>query len=467
MARKILLVLLLSLLPLVLLFFPLPAHAIFVIVVNSHSDVINPGDNLCTLREAVRAVNTHSPSGAGGSECQGAPGIDTVVLAAGTYTLTLPGTHENDAATGDLDIKQDVTIQGNGFGCLLNPTCTSINGNTIDRVFDITTTAHVTITKLDIVLGRADGPGGGIYNRGVLALRDVYLSNNSTCVTFCDGGGLYNASGAIAALDTVGFVLNHATHYGGAIYNDGTVTLTNNLFTFDSADGGGGLYNVGTATLSDTTIAYETSVGFGGAIYNGNSLTLNRVTLDHNQAGGGGGIDSSGAMTLTNVTLSANSAVSVTSGGGAFFNQGSGIATLTNVSVVSNTAPSGGGFINNGGTLSLGNSIVAYNSGGNCWISPITSLGYNIDSANTCALSATGDITNTDPLLGPLANNGGTTFTHALLPGSPAINKIPFGTNGCGTTITTDQRGASRPIGSSCDIGAYEAAYLFLPLILK
>jgi hypothetical protein len=71
----------------------------------------------------------------------------------------------------------------------------------------------------------------------------------------------------------------------------------------------------------------------------------------------------------------------------------------------------------------------------------------------------TGDLPNTDPLLGPLQNNGGSTCTHALLLGSPAIDRIPFGVNGCGTTITTDHRGQPRPDTCTrlCDMGAYEA----------
>ncbi len=82
-----------------------------------------------------------------------------------------------------------------------------------------------------------------------------------------------------------------------------------------------------------------------------------------------------------------------------------------------------------------------------------------------------GDITNTNPLLGPLANNGGPTQTMTLFVGSAAMNRIPNGTNGCGTTIMTDQRGILRPQGAACDIGAYEydgPLYpLFLPIIQR
>ncbi len=472
MPRKLLLALFLSLLPLALFFSATPTHAGAIIIVNSNLDVLNPNDSNCTLREAIIAANTDTASGGAYAECPAGSGADTILLPPGTYTLTLAGTGEDNSLTGDLDLKSDLTIQGNGFGCLLNPTCTSINGNGIDRVFDITTTAHITITELDIVLGQVNFGGGGVRNRGALRLKDVYFSNNSTT---SGGGGLLNENG-FATLDTVGFVLNRADTDGGAIFNSGSaaITVTNSLFTFDSAGSyGGGLSNYGNAMLSDTTLAYETVDGLaGGAIATRNSLILDRVTLDHNQAtdGYGAGIYAEFAMTLTNVTLSHNDAISTTSKGGGIYVVdviGTTSANLTNVTIIRNAANVGGGIYNNGAAVSLRNTILDINTGGgNCAGSAITSLGYNLDNANTCALSATGDITNTDPLLGPLASNGGTTFTHALLPGSPAINKIPFGTNGCGTTITTDQRGYARL--SPCDIGAFEYVLrAFLPLILK
>jgi hypothetical protein len=97
--------------------------------------------------------------------------------------------------------------------------------------------------------------------------------------------------------------------------------------------------------------------------------------------------------------------------------------------------------------------------GGNCGaFDPITDAGYNIEDADTCGFSAANNSKpSTDPkLASSLANNGGPTKTIALLKGSPALNAIPEATNGCGTEITTDQRGVSRPQGKGCDIGAFE-----------
>jgi hypothetical protein len=128
-----------------------------------------------------------------------------------------------------------------------------------------------------------------------------------------------------------------------------------------------------------------------------------------------------------------------------------------------------GGGLSNAGTLTLTHSIVAQNpDGGDCrnHFGAISSQGYNLDSDGSCHLTAATDRPGTDPLLGPLQDNGGPTFTHALLPGSPALDAIPWGTNGCGTTLFSDQRWQARPqtAGGACDIGAYEVAVAGQPL---
>jgi uncharacterized repeat protein (TIGR01451 family) len=156
---------------------------------------------------------------------------------------------------------------------------------------------------------------------------------------------------------------------------------------------------------------------------------------------------------MTNDTLNANVAGD---NGGGLYNRSSAI--LTNVTFASNTAngpDTGGNIFNDEAQLSLRNSVVAYSeTDGNCFNSNgfLNSLGHNLESANTCGFSAAGDIVNTNPLLGPLQDNGGATFTQALLPGSPAIDA---GSNAF--CPATDQRGLPRPQGAACDIGAYEA----------
>jgi hypothetical protein len=176
---------------------------------------------------------------------------------------------------------------------------------------------------------------------------------------------------------------------------------------------------------------------------------------------------------LTNSPVSGNSASAL--GGPAAFSaavggisNSGGTASLTNTTLAANTVDEpNGGFtppvagVSNffGGTLTITNSLIAEHTGGpNCY-GPNVDGGYNLDDGTTCAFSvANHSLSNADPLLDPagLGNNGGPTQTIALLSGSPAIDTIAAGTNGCGTTIATDQRGVTRPQGSGCDTGAFE-----------
>jgi hypothetical protein len=147
--------------------------------------------------------------------------------------------------------------------------------------------------------------------------------------------------------------------------------------------------------------------------------------------------------------------------GGGVFNGGVGGGILAALSITNSTLSGnsadieGGGIYSEGGTVELINTIVAAQAlGEDCHAGPaVTSFGHNLDSDGTCNLTAIGDIPNVDPLLGPLQlNEPGSTETHALLPGSPAIDA-----GDDSACPSTDQRGVPRPQGSRCDIGAYEA----------
>lgn len=222
------------------------------------------------------------------------------------------------------------------------------------------------------------------------------------------------------------------------------VTLQNGIAPASSpSNQGGALYvNGGTATLNRCALAGHSAVR-GGAIgqLNGN-LTLNNCTVSGSSAQEGGGIYSDGRVTLNYSTVAANSAT-VHSGGIA----ASGVdvnhtATFNSSLVATNTAPA---------TPDVG------------IITTVTSAGFNLIGVGegTPGWGAT-DLVGTnaaplDPLLGPLHDNGGATLTHELLADSPAIDAIAQNTNGCGTTVTLDQRGEARPFGDGCDIGAFEA----------
>jgi hypothetical protein len=192
----------------------------------------------------------------------------------------------------------------------------------------------------------------------------------------------------------------------------------------------------------------------------GAKLTLANLTVaDGRSVAFGGGLENFGTVKVFNSTFSGNSVHLDIGGGGGIFNDG-GTLTVTNSTFSENRAGNGGAIFNSG-TATLRNTIVANSpSGGNCAnLGTLVDGGYNIDDGTSCGFSsANNSFPSTNPLLDPngLANNGGPTKTIKLLEGSPAINAIPQGTNGCGTEVKTDQRGVSRPQGKKCDISAFE-----------
>ena len=200
------------------------------------------------------------------------------------------------------------------------------------------------------------------------------------------------------------------------------------------------------------------------------SLELTGVTLSANDAGHSGGAlynngnDSAATAELVNSTLSGNSAG--INGGGIVNlpNGGTAALTLHFVTLAGNSAKKGGALFNNaGGTINLSATLlVAGEQGKACDFSGGASLnsgGYNLDSDGSCGLAGTGDIAGGTAALAALALNApGDTATHALGADSDAQRRIPSGAAGCGGPITTDQRGAPRPLpGTLCDIGAYES----------
>jgi hypothetical protein len=254
---------------------------------------------------------------------------------------------------------------------------------------------------------------------------------------------------------------------GGGIYIGEThiVTLNDCTIKDNEAEEGGGICNRGQLYMNRCTVSGNTAMSEGGGIYNAPTAFLG-----------------SGKMWLTNCTISGNSAtepisgyhqqtptfgaaivnaISINGDGGGIFNAGD--MELLNCTIANNSAEDyGGGFVNLApDTAIFKNTIVANNTAGvpgtnNCFNGPsgvITSLGHNLDSENSCGFNQPTDLINTNPLLGPLHDNGGPTFTHALLHGSPAIDK-----GGDPIAVVTDQRGVPRPQGTALDIGAYELA---------
>jgi CSLREA domain-containing protein len=245
-----------------------------------------------------------------------------------------------------------------------------------------------------------------------------------------------------------------------------TITLGSQLTITDSAglviDGGSAKITV---SGNNAVRVFEV----GTSTISGAKLTLNNLTVANGRAILGGGIlnESSNTLTVRNSTLSGNSARAA---GGDIHNNSPGTLTVRNSTLWGNSATedfgTGGSISSNGGSATLKNTIVANSpSGGNC-SGTVTNGGYNLDSDGSCGFGTTnhslsGTTDNPlNPQLGSLANNGGPTLTHALLAGSPAIDK------GNSFGATTDQRGVARPQGAAPDIGSFEAEDTIKPTVI-
>jgi len=325
--------------------------------------------------------------------------------------------------------------RGNQFNGTLTVTASTVSGNTASSTASGTENCAA---------------GGGLGNGGTATLTNVTVSGNTASCT--------------ASVSDFSFA------EGAGLFNYGTLTVTASTVSGNTASctGSGGCFSVGGGL---------TNVGSDG------TLTVTASTVSGNTAScsgtgcaalGGGLENSDGTLTVMNSTVSGNTASCTTSGcgaaGGGLVNHFSGTLTGRNATVTANSATcsgagctaAGGGLDNATGTTTLLNTIVAKQlAGADCANSgTLTSNGFNLASDNTCQLTQPSDKPNvSNPLLGPLQNNGGPTQTHALLPGSPAIDAV---TGGC-PPPTTDQRGVARPQGAACDIGAYELAVSVSP----
>jgi predicted outer membrane repeat protein len=295
--------------------------------------------------------------------------------------------------------------------------------------------------------------GGGIYNTGTLTLLDSSVSNNQA-LSGSSGGGISN-TGSMTIIN--GNVQSNFCNFGGGgIWNEGMMTITGTTISNNEANAGhsggrgGGIANVGTLTIQDSVISNNSadpnlSDGSGGGIDNRKALEIVRSSIIGNRATfTGGGIAGGGTITdslisnnrtlltpatggglsgdgfiITNCTIDGNQ--SVGDGGGI-----AGGGNIAHTTFSNNSASSNGGAIYLTSTLELGNTILKagasgvniFNNGGS-----FTTHGYNISSDDGSGLlNGPGDQINTDPMLGPLQDNGGPTFTHELLTGSPAID---------------------------------------------
>ena len=414
------------------------------ITVNSTADNLTGGDGLVTLREAIIAANTDTTTDLG----ETGSGADTIVLPAGTFQLALAGTGEDAGAIGDLDIiaGSDITIQGNAAGSI-------INGSGIDRVLHVLANGTLTLENATVT----GGSGEGIRSSGSLNITNATISGN---------GG----DGIAKTVATGSLTITNATisgNSGDGISNAGPATISD---TTISGNDRRGIFNrnLGTSdtlTITNTTISGHTVTGNGAGILQDANGTINIVnsTISGNEAtGNGGGIyNQIGTINIINSTISGNTATG--NGGGIYSSNG----TITNSTIFGNTA--GNGVLGNGGgiysaaNVNVNNSIIAGNSDGMAPSNPdvsgtFTSNGANIIGDPNGSSNFGADTTNvmaSTVINTTLADNGGPTQTHALVPGSPAIDAG----NNANAMGLTDQRGTgfSRIFNTIVDIGAYEA----------
>jgi len=393
------------------------------IVVNSTEDLVDatplgdgiidvdltvPGKQI-TLRAAIQEANL-------------LPGHDTIALPAGVYVLELAGVGDDDSFSGDLDIRQGLTIIGEGADV------TTIDANGLERVLQVFGGVVAEIRGVTLTGGAVVGSedGGGIRSVGDLTLIDVVVTGN----TAEDSGGGINANG-ILRLERVTVSSNTAGGDGGGIRNVGELTVYSSTISGNSSSlDGGGLVNIslGNATFYNTTFSSNSASRDGGGIHNEATLVLVNTTVTANTVDNvGGGVSTSGVTSVQNTLLAENvAAMDFPDVSGTFFTQGNNL--------VGN---------NSGAAPSFPASAVAGqpNANGDYVGSPQNIL---------------------DPLIdGNLGDNGGPTNTHVLLKDSPAID----GGNNAGlpSEIASEQRGAPRILDGpdqdlvrTIDIGAVE-----------
>jgi Ca2+-binding RTX toxin-like protein len=405
---------------------------------------IDSTDGKVSLWEAIAAANLNIGFG---DAPAGSPGLDTIRFARSLngQTIGYPAAITSEG----LGITEDLTIIGPGAGLL------TISGNNTARLFRVNPASlpGVDVEIRGLTLTGGNQPvGGAITNRGNLSIVNSTLASNTAVY----GGGIDNEGSLTVGGSTL--VGNAASTDGGAIFNNGTVTLLGSTVTNNTGYYSGGIYNAsaGVLIITGSTIAGNLADDSGGGIYNLGTLEVAGSTLAGNSAYfGGGGICNFGMMEVTSSTFAGNSAYDR---GGGIYNFG--ILEVTGSTLAGNSAAYyGGGIYDQAATATLTSTLAAGNSAAT---GPDLSGAFDLTFSlvqNPGGFTFTGSAPGTnlfglDPLLGPLAYNGGPTLTRALLPGSPALDR---GSNPNG--LTEDQRGYGfeRVIGAAADIGAYES----------
>ena len=377
------------------------------------------------------------------------PGLKEVSFNCGSLPTTI-------ILTSTAAISSTVTMDGKNL--------VTLNGNNTYRHFNLQSGANLVLKNITLSNGYVSGCGGSVnVQSGVnLELDYVTLKNNSAGG---NGGALCVASGGYAAVYHSLLTGNSASGSGGALYNQGLTEFRFSDVSGNSAQvSGGGLWN-SYLLYFDFSLAANNSLpangtSSGGGVYTNYGFSASTSTIANNSASNGGGV-------FSQITTPDNTQT-----------------YLTGVTLANNSASNAGGA---GGLESVGsrytivrNTLVAGNTPGNCGTNParlITSMGYNLDSGNQYLFTAAGDKVNTNPRMGSLSFNGGSSRTIPLYGGSPAIDAAD--NVYCGMW---DQRGFSGSVNDilsrnvdgngdgvlTCDIGAFEYyPQVFLPMVRR
>jgi CSLREA domain-containing protein len=355
--------------------------------VNSTLDDVDadPGNGICataggacTLRAAIQEANVH-------------PGADTIVLKAKKYYLTIPGTAEGAAATGDLDITDSLTIKG------VSSAQTIINAGALDRVFQIIGPVTVKFVNLSIQNGFVQESGGGIFNSGgTVSLVSCAVANNVSSGFAGSGGGIYNTGDGSSLNIKSSSVINNsvisnALAFGGGIAHfGGTLNVSASKIAYNSAtstnndaggggilsQGGGGVTITNSKVLANSSMSISLGSSYGGGIsltgdstptaITGTNVSLNSSISAANPAYGGGLYIQSETATISSCTVKGNRANAPASGGfgGGIVASSSDITVKNESTIVSNLASFDGGGIKNLGSSTITvspNSTVANN----------------------------------------------------------------------------------------------------------
>ncbi len=327
------------------------------IVVDTTNDVVDDSDGVTSLREAIIQANS-------------TPEDDTIQLTAGeTYNLTISGSDEDAAATGDLDIVGgggEITVISEGE----EKATIDAGGETgiSDRVFHVLEDGSLELENVEVTgasIGSVDGDsvGGGILNLGgTVSINDSTITGNSAD----SGGGIFNVGTANISDSNISG--NSAVYSGGGILNLGvTVNISNSNISGNSATGGGGIENFGTASINNSTISGNSANSLGGGINNLlGTVSISNSNISGNAGNYGGGLHNSGTAIISNSTISGNSA---NLGGGInnttvppSINNNVATASISKSTISGNSANYGGGINNFFGTTSISKSTISGNS---------------------------------------------------------------------------------------------------------